>query len=265
MSIETFNADARRFIELIVLRRYDDARQLLQRRPELISDRNRSGETPLHWLAIERQAEGVRMLLAAGADANTVANDGDGVLADAAGLGAVEVCRLLLAHGADPNRRGSFSDTPLHAAARHTPEPDVLDVLVAAGAELEARDGIEQTPLQNAASLGNDLAVLRLCGLGARVDVRDGFGATPLHEAAAQATEAAVIEALIQAGACIAACDGDGETPLIKAVRANNVVTARRLIQLGASVADQGDPPRAPAQALRADAPDELVELLRRP
>jgi len=139
----------------------------------------------------------------------------------------------------------------------------VLDVLVAAGAELEARDGIEETPLHNAASMGNDLAVLQLCRLGARTDVHDGFGVTALHDAARTTRKAAVIEALVSRGAAINPLDGGGRRPLHAAVEANNLVAARSLIRLGASLQRLGDPPRTAAEWLQPGAPAALVELLR--
>jgi ankyrin repeat protein len=87
------------------------------------------------------------------------------------------VVRVLLAHGADPNRAtrpgvptGSFmrdcrtkGETPLHRAAAFGTE-ETVDLLLAAGARIDARDANGETPLGWASWYGRPDGVLRkLC------------------------------------------------------------------------------------------------------
>jgi ankyrin repeat protein len=76
-------------------------------------------ETVLHFLAIEDYEEGVRFLLAHGADVSTANEFGDSPLTDAAVLDRNGIARMLLNAGADPNGAlTQYRERPLHAAAR---------------------------------------------------------------------------------------------------------------------------------------------------
>ena len=85
--------------------------------------------------------------------------------------------------GADPvapldESRG----TPLHHAARATPDPAVIAVLVQAGADPNAPDLKGGTPLHEAAgSNSNPGIIAALLEAGADLDAPDSRGNTPLH------------------------------------------------------------------------------------
>ena len=99
----------------------------------------------------------------------------------------------LLAAGADPNARivrprfGPLNitsgETPLHRAG-HNKNPTVVEMLLAAGAEIEARDEYGETPLHRAAQWsGNPAVVELLLSAGADPNARDHNGDTPLKYA----------------------------------------------------------------------------------
>ena len=100
---------------------------------------NDFGATPL-WLACRNgSAAMVETLLTGGADANAALPSGEAVLMTASRTGSVEVVRLLASHGADLNAsEHTRSQTALMwaVAQRH---PDVVQALVALGADVHAR------------------------------------------------------------------------------------------------------------------------------
>ncbi|MFF8669966.1 ankyrin repeat domain-containing protein [Streptomyces sp. NPDC015242] len=87
-----------------------------------------------------------------------------------------EVVAVLVAAGADPDARfgGAHEETPLHWAASSNDVP-VLDALVAAGADLEAPGAVIAggTPLADALAFGQWRAARRLVGHGARTTLQD--------------------------------------------------------------------------------------------
>ncbi|GAB3302064.1 hypothetical protein EK0264_01450 [Epidermidibacterium keratini] len=58
---------------------------------------------------------------------------------------------------------------------------DILDDLIARGADVHRADSMGSTALHHAAAAGNSAAVDALIAAGARVDLPNGKGATPLH------------------------------------------------------------------------------------
>ena len=77
--------------------------------------------------------------------------------------------------------RDSDGFTPLHFAAQET-RGDVIEVLVAAGAEVDATDNWGNTPLSRAVfnSRGRGEAVLALLAAGADPNRENNYGVSPL-------------------------------------------------------------------------------------
>ncbi|MFI7320510.1 ankyrin repeat domain-containing protein [Streptomyces venezuelae] len=87
-----------------------------------------------------------------------------------------EVIAVLVAAGADPDARfvGAHRETPLHWAASND-DVAVVDALVTAGADIEADGAVigGGTPLADARGFGQWRAARRLLGLGARTTLQD--------------------------------------------------------------------------------------------
>jgi|SRR5579884_209406 len=157
----------------------------------------------------------------------------------------VESVRTLIAHGADVNARflGRHSETPLHWAASCN-DTAVLDVLLDAGADIEASGGVigGGAPLADAVAFGQWNAARRLVERGAKTTlwqaaalglmsrVRAFFESDPIPRAdevtnalwcACHGGQRDAAEYLLDRGADIHWIGHDGLTPLQAAERSN--------------------------------------------
>ena len=104
-----------------------------------------SGETALHYLAIEGDLEAVRFLIEKGADANAATDLGETPLMNAARVGNTETCLLLIEKGADVNAKDELLDyTAMHYAAA-SGKVELLDALLAAGGRADAQQQYESS------------------------------------------------------------------------------------------------------------------------
>ena len=78
---------------------------------------------------------------------------------------------LLLRHGANPNAKRSDGQTSLHVAVVAHGDPDILALLIDAGADVDERDNNLDAPLRLAIELGRIDAVKLLLDRGADPDV----------------------------------------------------------------------------------------------
>lgn len=166
------------------------------------------GVRPLHSAALAGQAKVVTILLKSGAQVDSRDNTGrTPLLAFMSGnVRDVSTLIALLDGGADPNLLdGPVPYHPLDYAAMHG-RADVADLLIAFGADMNAKDNLYGgTPLHYAiwfAPRGHlDVAQL-LIDRGADVNAKDVNGLTPLDNAKRYAPNAGLLQLLmVQAGA----------------------------------------------------------------
>jgi ankyrin repeat protein len=129
------------------------------------------GQTPLMVAVAFGSAEGVELLLNAGADVKAVTSSG--VTALHWSRGDASKVRLLLDHGADVNARSQLGRTPLIIAAASTGSLEVVRMLLAKGAEVNAADNTGATPLMEATTAGQEDVVRLLLDRGADVTSKD--------------------------------------------------------------------------------------------
>lgn len=132
------------------------------------------GKSPLHLVAGSGEQGVIPMLVDAGADLDLL--DGNGktplhLAIEHFEENAARVAELLEA-GADPSLRTEDGDTPLHLAAGAAPWPEssvgsVVQMLVAAGVGVNARNARGETPVELAWLAGRSVVVDRLVALGA--------------------------------------------------------------------------------------------------
>ena len=176
--------------------------------------------------------EKLKSAVSTGNDVNKTPTRGDPLLCSVAGQDRkVEV---LLTNGADPN-----ASLPLHYAALHG-NPRSIELLIAKGAKVDAKDAGGRTALHKAAQAAEAQAVAKLLELGADASAKDRLGNTPLHMLARTVgsnrkdLEANVREAvrlLIKRGADVNAKNELATTPLGEMMTSESAKRWRRILE----------------------------------
>jgi ankyrin repeat protein len=151
----------------------------------------------------------------------------------AAMAGSVEAMKLLLASGADVNARNAMEATPLILAASSA---EKIKLLLAAGADAKAQSKAGSTALIIAAGRrGMTSAVQALLEAGAEVNHANERGTTALLAAAGNG-DLETVRLLLERGAPSDTADKAGVTPLIAAVGTNEPERIRLFVEKGANV-----------------------------
>jgi ankyrin repeat protein len=147
---------------------------------------------------------------------------------------------VLLDAGADPDERdATVQSAYLIATSEVGDDPRLLELVLAAGADVGSRDSFNGTGLIRAAERGFPRIVERLLEAGVEVDHVNRLGWTALHEAIilgdGTRDHVEVVELLVAAGADVnLPSERDGVRPLTHARRAGQVAVARVLEDAGA-------------------------------
>ncbi|GMH35603.1 hypothetical protein BSKO_03471 [Bryopsis sp. KO-2023] len=156
-------------------------------------------------------------------------------LFNAAGSGESRKVQELLSKGADVSSiHKELESTPLHYAAREG-HLDVVEKLIEAGSDVDAKDGQGWTPLIDAAQKGQVDVTKELLEAGSNIDAQDSDGRSSLHFAAANG-RLNVAKILVEAGAKVDLKDEIGTTPLMSAAFLGEVDVAMFLLESGADV-----------------------------
>ena len=123
--------------------------------------------TPLHAAVVGGQKKVVEFLITKGADVNAKDRGGYTPLFYAVWHNREEAAKLLLDKGADPNVRSVWNRTPLHWAVRQGGSKEMIELLVAKGADVNLKRG-DATALKMAKDNGHTEIVELLRKLGAK-------------------------------------------------------------------------------------------------
>ena len=168
-------------------------------------------------------------------DVNAAAADGTTALHWAVQGEQAAVVEMLIAAGAEVTAANRYGATPLSLATL-TGNAGVVAQLLEAGADANEATVGGRTALMTAARTGDVAAVRVLLSHGADAHARDHtHGQTALMWAAAEGN-AGVVKALVRAGADIRARTERGFTAFLFAARAGRIAAARALLAAGAGV-----------------------------
>jgi ankyrin repeat protein len=234
-------------------------------------------DTALHWAAFRGRLEVTQVLLEHGANPKVVSGERPGgqicetpegsqehgVDVDAQGKyhdtplhwaalsGRVEITRLLLDHGANPNVEDEQQATPLHLVVRG--EYDSLEygvgtarLLLERGVKVGAPDEDRNTPLHLASYLGRLEIAQVLLDHGADAGSENDQAQTPLHLVSQtnywfQDAALGVAKLLLERGADMNARDQDYATPLHLACYRGRLDIARALLEYDAQSQSEND------------------------
>jgi ankyrin repeat protein len=180
-------------------------------------------DLPLIAAAARGDAGEVRRLLAQGASVRATDERGRTPLVAAAYGNHLETARRLLRAGADPDEKdATVQSAYLIATSEVGDDPRLLALLLAAGADVTARDSFNGTGLIRAAERGFPRVVRLLLRSGVEVDHVNRLGWTALHEAIVLGDGSdpyvQVVQALVAAGADVDLPSArDGVRPLTHA------------------------------------------------
>jgi uncharacterized protein len=129
----------------------------LAHKPERVNAYSEDGFQPLGLAAYFGKVEAVKYLIKGGAEINSPSKNSLSVtpLQSAVAGGHLEITRLLLEAGANPNVRERDGNTPLHAAAFNG-DIEIVRSLIFGGADLEAINVNHEKPLDIALKSGHD-------------------------------------------------------------------------------------------------------------
>jgi ankyrin repeat protein len=134
----------------------DRLRERLDEDPARATAFAADGFTALHLAAFFGKAEAASTLIATGAAVNVSSQNELAVqpLHSAAAGRHHEVCRVLIAAGADVNATQRDGYTPLHAAAQHG-DAELVELLLSSGADPSATKDDGETPADTAEAAGH--------------------------------------------------------------------------------------------------------------
>ena len=215
---------------------------------------NNEGRVPLYRALVLQNQLLTDTLLSLGANANANDHRGDPLIITAMSVGSAPATMAMIDAGADPNARDTTGKSVLSYAV-YLKQREIIAALIAKGADVnapsEAGDGGNPAPPIFMAIKAGDLALVQqLIAAGANVDTLDGQGSTPLHRAVlARPAEytTPLVTTLLRAGADANAMRPKGGAPLHNLVFSAGNLSTEALAQLATLLAQHGADVNLPA------------------
>jgi ankyrin repeat protein len=171
----------------------------------------------LHAAAADGNVTAIKELLANGVKLDAINSDGETALLVATHGNQIDAARVLIEAGADVNKKDFINDSPyLYAGARGFHE--ILVMTLENGADLKSTNRYGGTALIPACERGHVENVRTLIEAGVEVDHVNKLGWTALLEAIVLndggPVHREIVKLLIEGGADVNLPDGQGKSPL---------------------------------------------------
>jgi ankyrin repeat protein len=170
--------------------------------------------------------------------------------------------RYLLDHKAKPDIKNTAGDTPVHEAAR-IGDLEIMRALLENGAGVNIQDGQGNTAMHIAIPADAHKAMFELLfEYDANPNLRDRRGESPLHTVIGLNRGPDILETLLASGADVSIHNIDGKTPLYLAVEENRLSLLPPLIRYNSdifAVTNEGNTPFSIAISSNKDALSYLI------
>ncbi|XP_056155818.1 transient receptor potential cation channel subfamily A member 1b [Lampris incognitus] len=221
---------------------------LVRKNPEVLSERDESGSSPLHHASAAGHVTLIQFITAVidSEEINSCDEQGSTPLHWAVERNQAESCRALLDMGANPNILNTALMSPLHLAVSHGHNKLVELLLSYNTTDSDLQGDLGNTPVMLACSINNCEALSKLLKHGARLCQQNKLGHFAIHAAAFAGAKTAM-EVILKAGEemghstenHINFLDKSKSSPLHLAVRGGNIDTIRLCIATGAKIDQQ--------------------------
>ncbi len=198
-----------------------------------IDNQNYSGETAMHQASLKKNASIIRLLVANGAKTELQDNRGFTPLATAAANDAYDAANELLKSNAIVDTRDNFGSTPLYQAVDGQ-FVSMIRLLLANSADMHALNARGLSPYK--LSLLKNQQITAEFYTPALINKPDSNGNCVLHILVASNAGPDALAMAIKRGANPNARNAKGDTPLMIALRNNDLNTAVALLNAGASL-----------------------------
>ncbi|MDX1916961.1 MAG: ankyrin repeat domain-containing protein [Rickettsiaceae bacterium] len=245
---------------------WDKINELIEQNASIMNLPDQSGKSFFHWAIEAGDPAVINMLLLReeypkSQTLEVLDNKRRAPLFIALESGSPEVVEILLAQGADINSRNQKGLTPLHVAVVNN-DIEMISALLTRGPDLEAKEEYGYTPLHIAIEKGNLNAVNLLLEKGANLETKDDVGLTPLHIAIEKGNLNAV-NLLLAKGANLNAMDELGATPLHNAITQNKLEVVKILLANGADPSIEDISGKPPLYYAKKQNKEELIAIFR--
>jgi ankyrin repeat protein len=195
--------------------------------------------TPLMIAALTGNPEIVKIFLEKGAEIHAVTTWGDTALSEACRSGSLDVVKLLLNNGADPN--GNDKDPPLINAAELC-SPSIIQLLIDSGAIVFSDDNVGYLSLRAAVRCGRIDNASKLLELNVPVehtviDQEEGSLLIAALDNCSNDDDVEMLELLLKSKLPLKGTDRNGNDALMFAVKHSSFNAVELLIKYGATIA----------------------------
>ncbi len=194
-----------------------------------INQQDLQGETALSRAVSKQHAKVVALLLQHGADPNLVSNKNKTALSHAARLNNAHIIGLLIRYGASTHTSSPNIMDMLIESTKTAPSPEIIQILLEAGANSNAHDASNKSPLLYAIQNNCIECAELLINNNANVNHRDSQERNALWYAS-QLTSDSILKLLLSINKIKYSSDYSEVSPLMNAVRHGHFHNAQLLL-----------------------------------